>query len=878
MASRISPGELALTQAQHLDASGYKEQAHELLNEYFSKLRIRSWDPVHDRLAQLALNLSAELHQPTKALHSHVRFSVDYALDVLPATLLSYIEKCNSKIEEEQKRADNEQLKARSPLLKGVDLPKLLMDSIVTPVIDFLFNALHQILNELVKQLGKYDEIYHIIIKKGFEYCVKYKRIEDVELFSNDLSYYRGHNEPKGEVILRYIDSQYARYLAASELNSMNQALAALSEANDIIKLNYKTIPIEYVEKIEIAKHKILQKGEYQLFTAIQHQNLFELYKETNLKSEEYLEKMSDIILIEIITSPLNDSMYDYSALINFPRFLNQTSGNIPNRSDLILTQLETKQKSTLTEFVRCAEFGSDPFEICNKFNEFKNLHSSEDYYKDFEDKLSSYAAIRAIQVISNHYSTIDFNELSEIISWIPIEKIQEIIVDAAHQSLIPVHINMKDNSIDFNPRGNQCLENALSPLNDQLCHIFDEFQNIKKRLPEDLSAASTNSKLSSEIYSSEADFRKRMEILKQRTFNQKEKQRKKEEERIAKERLLQEKLEKEELAKREEEKRKKEIRDKRESEYNYAYTEAKIIARDNEIDFEDFLDEKVEGMPTRSGKSKADDIDWINYKNKQIKILAIQKMRSDNDKVSEKMRKIKEEYGRERIKTLLAQKEAIKNSYESEVQLMQKLKEMHKNLNEKSFEVETRNYLRMCKICKDSIDDFTAFTIQVRKENEKPGLGTSVQPPLPQILEQEKEIVKEDVKEENKGEEETKKETEQQQPQKEENEQQPQKEESDKPAAYKPPQPGAYKPPQPAAYKPPQSSNGRQSSRQWGNQSSNGRQWNDQSSNGRQSPRQGGNNNQSGGQEGKFNFKSNGPRRTPSNENMQSRFGTASK
>ncbi|KAH0794448.1 eukaryotic translation initiation factor 3 subunit A [Histomonas meleagridis] len=822
MASRNSPSELALSQSQHLDATGYKDQALEVLNDYFSKLRIRSWDPVHDRLAQLALKLSAELHQPTKALHSYIRLSVDYALDTLPTSLQSYINNCNAKIKEEQTRAEGEEKKCASPLLAHVDLPRLLSESIVKPVIDFLFDAIRQILNELVKQVSKYDDLYHSIVKQAFQFCVQYNRPEDVEKFSNDLSYYRSYNDLMGPSALKFIDSQYARYKAAFELKLFNQALQALSEANEFIKKD--NVPLDLREKIEVAKHTLLQKGEYKLFTAIQHENLYTFYKESKLEPPIPLQQMANIILIETATSPLNASDYDLPTEISFTNFLNQS--DIPRRSDLInrlieklLSSPHDKCTTLLIELISVAETGSDPFEICEKFIEFKKEFSNEQYFKEYEESLSSYAALRAIQSIRNHYLTIEFEELSSIISWLPIEKIQSIIISAARHSLIPAHINLKDKSVDFRPRGNQCLQNSLSPLNDQLCNIFDEFQKIKRNLPEDFTKKSSRL-YNGEIYMTEEEFIKRKKTLEERTLKQKMEQKRIELEENKRREKHQKMLEDEERRKREEEKKKKEIRDKREAEFNFAYTEAKLIARDNEINFDSFLQETDENTPNHTGKSKSDDLEWIKYKNHQIKVKAIEEMRSESDIIAKKMSLVKEKIGKERILERLAQKHMLEQRYEGEAPLIQKLLVFQNKQRAKNNADELAEYEKMCNVCKELQPIYEAFVIQTRKEmQEASGLGSKLQPamPLMGVLQQppvEKQPVEEkkedEVKEEEKKEEEKKEDVKEEEKKEEEKKPAPYQPPTSKPAPYQPPtsKPAPYQPPtsKPAPYQPPTS------------------------------------------------------------------------
>ena len=734
-------------QAQRLYATNQHEQALDELCDYFAKPKIKVWDPTLDGMAQLALELSAELSRPVvNVIKRYTSYSIDYALDTLPATIEKYIDNCYSHIEDENNRAKKEQQSCNSPLLKLVDLPRLLYNSIVRPAVEFMYNVFVTVLTELRDKSRRYDKLYHEILKRAFRFSVQFNNSEYHKYFSTELFNYISTNESKKEKYVHFIESLYVRYETAVDINNLDAAIYALGDATRLITKDKNISPL-VVQKIRKAKYDLLKKNGFKLYAAIIHSNLLELYKQNkSLTPEMPLDKLHEIALIEALTSPLVQESYN-NALKNKPeRFLDVVGDTIPSRESLIKHLLEQPVTPALSDFVNSTEFGTDPYVICEKFHNFQEAFNQHEYYADFKNDLENYAALRAIERSCVHYTKIHIDELTEMIPWMDAERIEEIIVQASRDSIIPGHINQQGNYVELVPRGEQCLQPRLSNLNDKLRDIYDHFQRIKKVLPANLasrvissseaeSSSPSTSQKEGRIYDSKDKIEARIKLIKERHDQAKRDKQKRESEIRARLEERQRQIEEQERKHREIEMKNKAERDKNEQDYNFAYTEIKILAHRNDINLDEFLNAPPqEGEPEHTGNSKSEDLEWIKYKAEQIKEIHIENKRSQSSIIAEKMNKIKLDRGRERVRQRLAFKMFVEGgeNYSKESVLIQKIMERQAKNRKKAYDADVAAYENLKAQCEKAEPSFQSLVYEVNQKYEEN--RAKDQPQTPQI------------------------------------------------------------------------------------------------------------------------------------------------
>ncbi|KAK8878680.1 hypothetical protein M9Y10_005460 [Tritrichomonas musculus] len=720
------------SQAQRLYATNQHEQALDELCDYFAKPKIKVWDPTLDGMAQLALELSAELSRPVpNVIKRYTQYSIDYALDTLPATITKYVENCYSHIETEKSRAQTEQNNCNSPLLKMVDLPRLLYDSIVRPAVEFMYGVYVTILTELREKTRRYDQLYHEILAKAFRFSAEFNNSEYLRYFSTELFNYYTANGLKKSNIIPFIQSQYVRYETAVKLNNLDVALYALGDATKAIDTD-KTISPIIIQKIRKAKYDLLKKNGDKLYAAIIHSNLLELYNNNrNLDPEMPLDRLHEIVLIEALTSPLvQKSSYIY-VKPTLKIFLDVVGETIPSREILVKHLLEQPVTPALSDFANAAEFGTDPFVISEKFQKFQEVFNQHDYYQDFKQDLENYAALRAIERACFHYTKIHFDELTDMIPWMGAEEIEEIIVQASRDSVIPGHINQQGNYVELIPRGEQCLQPRLSNLNDKLRDIYDHFQRIKKVLPASLANQVIQSEDSDgkqvhreeRVYDSKEKIEERKKLIKERQNQAKRIKEQREREAELRRSERQKQKEEEELKHRELELKNKAERDKNEQEYNFALTEIKILAHRNDINVDEFLNAPpVEGEPEHTGNSKSEDLEWIKFKSEQIKVIHVENKRSQSSIIAEKMNKVKNDRGRERVRQRLAFKLFIEKgpNYKKEPVLIEKLMERQAHSRKKQYEADAAAYEQLKTQCENAKESFEILVYDVNQKFEE--------------------------------------------------------------------------------------------------------------------------------------------------------------
>ena len=304
-----APGaDVVLTDAQHYQSNGQKEQALDIINEYFSKPRTRNQlDKQHDDLIELAFQNSAELAIPTKnVIHFYIQKAPEYGSDKIGKRLEDYLTRCYNMIKEKQNILA--QKGSVSVLLMSEDRYKVIVRSIVEPAVSFMFDALLTILVDLGRYNLRDEPFFFDLVKIGYMYCAEFHRCD----YHRQLSARKGAprmGAPRS-IVASFVDIEIARYRTAVELGIYSEALQALNEANNLSPILDDVATKELIEK---EKLELLKKAGYKLYAAIQMYNVLNFYRERpGMKTEEELEEMANLVLMEAAAAPLVEEENGY--------------------------------------------------------------------------------------------------------------------------------------------------------------------------------------------------------------------------------------------------------------------------------------------------------------------------------------------------------------------------------------------------------------------------------------------------------------------------------------------------------------------------------------------------------------------------------------
>ena len=697
MSHRINHAEQALSNAQNNEVAGQPRTAFDVCESYFYKCHAKQWDSIHERLLKLSLKLGSDLMLvPEKAIEIAIKIGEINTEDKVSECFHEYIEMCHERVKTEKTRAETEAKQCSSQLLCQVDLNKLVQEVIVDPAMIFLFRSYTYILEKLQKTI-KFENLFHEILDESVSFAVKEQRSDILSDLCFQLTRFRGHAESSKVInIIKVIDSEIICYKACIKLGKFELALESINDAFLLANKNESRASKELIRDIEKYKLEVLQITGRKLFSAIQRQNL------RQYTPSEERKVFIETVMMETASAPIFEESLVPSNKVNFPQFLKQTSGIIPNRNQVLtnlLASTDNIQNSKLDIFVHAAEYSSDPYDISKKFEEFRK---SKDLLVDDQTlhDLCQYAAIRTIQKCSIHYSTISFTEISKIVPWLKIEQIELLLVDASRSALIPAHIDMKKQCVHLVTRGSQELQPTLSVLNDQLKATFHHFQGISHQFldhekPSEKTVGSYNSpKVREKMINRSSEIEHYMNLISEAKL----KEQKKRDDEIAKRRVVISK-EREEIAKMNEGKKNTLERKRRIDSFERILVESQMIADELNIDMKKLLSIGT-SHGLRATGNKAADLEFIEDVCHDLKVNYVNMMKSKNQEVQERLLSEKQEIGKSKIINRLVIKKRAQVQIEKEFIYIQKAIEKQNKDRQELYSEELKSFQAMKKNC----------------------------------------------------------------------------------------------------------------------------------------------------------------------------------
>ena len=673
--------ENALVNIQNFEQSGQFTSALDSCEQYFSKNHFKVWDSTNERIFEIFLKMAPEeKRSPEKCVDFALKFS-DTNHDPFPEFIKSFLLRCKSRISVEVTRSQKELENCTSKLLNNVDLKKLVEEVIVNPAVDYCIDSYFTIVSKIA-QIQRYEQLFHFLLKEGIEISFQYSNSTLFDSFNDILRIHKKNYETgaKGESINLIINSFIHTYLYSVKFKKFLNAMSFIDEVYIFCK-KYSS-SIETLRLIENYKIKILKILNLNLYVSILNKNI----------------NPTISTLIEAATAPITEEIYHLNInyhSFNIKQFLNETSSDVPQRSDLIDDLLHlpsvTTSNKILVEFIKAAEGSTDPYFICKQYEQFRKISSQDQIQNSFLKDLDKYASIRILERVRKHYKVITFPELQKLITWMNVEEIEDLIIDISRLSFIPAHVSSKNNSVLFELRGDQELKPSLSTLNVKLMTIFNDFQTIRQLVEDSvqLNTSSNNEIYKNKIYQNRSgkvkDNQDKVDkIIKNIEKEQIEAENKKANEKLAEEKKL-----------REIEELKAKERKERIDKYDKIYIEMTIIASDVQKNLIEFLSEKSSSgkLPT---KIKHQDLEYIEERLYDMKVLYIKNIRSASDEIQTRLNKEKQLIGKEKYKNRLLIKSKVLQTIEKEKKLIPAFIKFNNKERSKRNEEEINNFVEL--------------------------------------------------------------------------------------------------------------------------------------------------------------------------------------
>ncbi|KAG6966692.1 hypothetical protein JG687_00004695 [Phytophthora cactorum] len=334
-----------------------KHSALEILHDALIAKKNRTWQPTHEELMILYLDICMELQMGRVAkdgLHQYRNLSIQHNPASLETIIKHFVTQAERKLAAAKKESNELNLLAAAKVdLDAAQTPEDVMLStttfegsndrtdreVVVPWLRFMWETYRTVL-DILKSNSKLEPLYKATAMKAFDFCVEYQRKIEFrrvcEIMRNHLSSLQKHSAAPTsqstrqmrswegftlESVERLLEVRYRQLQVATDLELFSEAFRTIDDINNIMNLVEQTprvdLLVTYYEKLAL----IFQVSKNHLFHA------YALYKWYSLRvaglqglagsqalqelpvlvSEEEQKEMATRVVLAALSIPLLD-------------------------------------------------------------------------------------------------------------------------------------------------------------------------------------------------------------------------------------------------------------------------------------------------------------------------------------------------------------------------------------------------------------------------------------------------------------------------------------------------------------------------------------------------------------------------------------------
>ncbi|CAF3677801.1 unnamed protein product [Rotaria socialis] len=515
--------ESALKRADELIEVGRKQRALETLLEVIKSRRHRTWTITHEPLMEKLLELCVDLKKNQIAkdgLHQYKTIAQTVSAKSLELVIMKFLNQGELRCTNARKEATNalvdiddlEVLQSPESLLLSAVSGESQQDrtdrDMLAPWLKFVWESYKQCL-DLLKNNNRVEKIYQEVAQMGFRFCQQYNRRPEFRKlcdtirthFTQSQKYSKqafsvDFTEPTTQAL--HLETRLMQLDTAIAMELWQEAFKAVEDIHEFTTISKKTPKppqlAAYYSKVALV---FLKAGNY-VFHATTVLKLYVLHKELkkNITHTE-LTRLSTKALLAILSIPLPTPRTQIDEHLETEETLNQRQKRltgllalqeVPTRATLVRDMIKQGVLNfvhpELKNMYEWLEVEFHPLRISSKMEEgiqfVENLAQPE--YSQYMPALRDVTVVRLLQQVSQVYQTIELKRFISLAPPMDRHRLEKIIVNAARNNDVQVHIEHKLQALTFGTDLNMSIGKSSGVDSGSKANIIQKMPNEQIR------------------------------------------------------------------------------------------------------------------------------------------------------------------------------------------------------------------------------------------------------------------------------------------------------------------------------------------------------------------------------------------------------------
>ncbi|CAF4451610.1 unnamed protein product, partial [Rotaria sp. Silwood2] len=483
--------ESALKRADELIEVGRKQRALETLLEVVKSRRHRTWTKTHEPLMEKFLELCVELKKNQIAkdgLHQYKTIAQTVSVKSLEDVIMKFLKQGEQRCINARQQATNALIDIDD--LEVLQTPESLLLSAVSgesqqdrtdrdmlaPWLKFVWESYKQCL-DLLKNNNRVEKIYQEVAQMGFRFCQQYNRRPEFRKLCDTIRTHFTQSQKYSQQIYSvnfqlpdtqalHLETRLVQLDTAIAMELWQEAFKAIEDIHSFTTISKKTPRPQqlatYYNKVALVFWKA---GNY-VFHATTVLKLYVLHKELkkNITHTE-LTRLSTKALLAILSISLPTPRTQIDERLETEEALNEKQKRltsllslqeVPTRTSLIRDMIKQGVLNfvhpELKDMYEWLEVEFHPLYLSSKMEEgikfVEKLAQPE--YSQYMPALRDVTVVRLLQQVSQVYQTIELKRFISLAPPMDRHRLEKIIVNAARNNDVQVHIEHKLQALTF--------------------------------------------------------------------------------------------------------------------------------------------------------------------------------------------------------------------------------------------------------------------------------------------------------------------------------------------------------------------------------------------------------------------------------------------
>lgn len=490
MSSHYAKPENALRKAQDFVRAGKESQALKTLAAMLATRRYRTWQPTHEQMMMMYVDLSVDMRKNMKDAFVHYRMICQQTnMNSLEKVLAYYQEKAEQRMKEAEEKIaasadagelvsvdDDEDEDTPESILRAALSGDTKQQSradrqVLTPWLKYLWDTYRTIL-EVLRNNSKLEKMYQETARHAFRFCLKYKRNTSFrrlcEILRTHLVVITKFQGQPNSINLRdpetqklYLETRFLQLEIAADLELWQEAYRTIEDIYENMQLSTETpepqLMVTYYKRLA----QIFWASENYLFHAYSLEKLYSLTvtAQKNLDAETKQKLASEVIAATLVVPALergdDDSYFDAMddgnlRLANLLGFKKE----VPTRARLLTFIVQRGVLKDANQHVAQAynllEASFSPLSLTQQLKPHLEYMEQDDKLKRYLPAIKQLNVLRVLQQLSRVFKTMKVDRMVRLIPSLPMLEVERIILEGVRCDQLFVRVDHRDQLMHF--------------------------------------------------------------------------------------------------------------------------------------------------------------------------------------------------------------------------------------------------------------------------------------------------------------------------------------------------------------------------------------------------------------------------------------------